>query len=70
MTSCIRTIILSFMSNNRRRTLSKGENRVTEKKPVLSRTEGESKIFDIVGTVCHLVIYMQSNKIHKVCVSC
>ena len=23
-------------------------------------------VFDIVGTVYHLVIYMQSNKIHKV----
>ena len=25
-----------------------------------------SPIFDTVGTVYHLVIYMQSNKIHKV----
>ena len=29
-----------------------------------------SMLLDIVGTVYHLVIYMQSNKIHKVCVSC
>ena len=25
-----------------------------------------NRMFDIVGTVYHLVIYMQSNKIHKV----